>query len=216
MTSSIQIKICGLTTNEAVNAAVELGADYVGFVYYPRSPRHVSFAQAAKLIKNVPDIIKTVLVCVDISDDEIEELFLSFSPDFLQLHGNESVARVSEIKQRFSLPVIKAIAVRNGDDIAAGMAYEAVADGLLFDAKAPETLSDALPGGNGLVFDWNLLKNRVFTVPWMLSGGLNAENVHEAICLSGAIAVDVSSSVESAPGIKDVKLIKEFIQATRK
>ena len=216
MTSSIQIKICGLTTNEAVNAAVELGADYVGFVYYPRSPRHVSFAQAAKLIKNVPDIIKTVLVCVDISDDEIEELFLSFSPDFLQLHGNESVARVSEIKQRFSLPVIKAIAVRNGDDIAAGMAYEAVADGLLFDAKAPETLSDALPGGNGLVFDWNLLKNRVFTVPWMLSGGLNAENVHEAICLSGAIAVDVSSSVESAPGIKDVKLIKEFIQAARK
>ena len=216
MTSSIQIKICGLTTNEAVNAAVELGADYVGFVYYPRSPRHVSFAQAAKLIKNEPDIIKTVLVCVDISDDEIEELFLSFSPDFLQLHGNESVARVSEIKQRFSLPVIKAIAVRNGDDIAAGMAYEAVADGLLFDAKAPETLSDALPGGNGLVFDWNLLKNRVFTVPWMLSGGLNAENVHEAICLSGAIAVDVSSSVESAPGIKDVKLIKEFIQAARK
>ena len=216
MTSSIQIKICGLTTNEAVNAAVELGADYVGFVYYPRSPRHVSFAQAAKLIKNVPNIIKTVLVCVDISDDEIEELFLSFSPDFLQLHGNESVARVSEIKQRFSLPVIKAIAVRNGDDIAAGMAYEAVADGLLFDAKAPETLSDALPGGNGLVFDWNLLKNRVFTVPWMLSGGLNAENVHEAICLSGAIAVDVSSSVESAPGIKDVKLIKEFIQAARK
>lgn len=208
-----QVKICGLTTVAAVQAAVKAGAAYLGFVFYPRSPRHMTPAKVSELVKDVPPSIKKVAVCVDITDDEIEVMLTHFRPDYFQLHGKESVARVQEVKKKYGIPVIKAVAVRNGDDIARGMGYEAAADMLLFDAKAPETMTDALPGGNGLVFDWNLLKNREFTVPWMLSGGLNAENVREAVTLSGASIVDVSSSIESRPGIKDPILIQEFIRA---
>lgn len=216
MSEQKQVKICGLTTEEAVTVACENGTDYIGLVYFPRSPRHVSFEKAAQLAKTVKPGVKTVIVCVDISDEAIESMLVQFTPDMLQLHGNESLERVKEIKDRYALEVMKAIPVRCGDDIALGMAYETVADRLLFDAKAPKSVSDALPGGNGLVFDWNLLKNRVFTVPWMLSGGLNNENVVEAMALSGAYAVDVSSGVESAPGEKDAALIKAFIAAVKK
>lgn len=210
-----QVKICGVTTVAAVKAVADAGADFVGFVFYPRSPRHISPNQAQELVTNLSKEVKTVAVCVDITDDELDVMLAHFKPHYLQLHGKESLERVQAIKQKYGIQVIKAIAVRNGDDIARGMAYEKIADMLLFDAKAPETMSSALPGGNGLIFDWNLLKDRVFTVPWILSGGLNAENVKEAVALSGAGIVDVSSSVEVRPGIKDIKLIQEFIRAAK-
>lgn len=209
----VSIKICGITSTEAVEAAIKAGTDYLGFVFFQKSPRNVSAEQAASLSKGLPASVKTVAVCVDSSDRALEGMLVGFAPDYLQLHGQETEARVVEIKQRFGVPVIKAIAVRNGDDIARGMRYSKVADMLLFDAKAPET--SVLPGGNGLAFDWNLLAGRSFDIPWMLSGGLNAENVKEAISLSGAKIVDVSSSVEIRPGVKSPALIEAFIHSAK-
>lgn len=210
---TVAVKICGITSKEAIHAAVEHGASYVGFVFFPPSPRNVTPAMAADLARFAPPNVKKVAVCVNITDDEITKMLREFTPDYLQLHGHETEERVSHIKQTFRIPVIKAIAVRNGDDIARGMRYSNVADMLLFDAKAPE--SSALPGGNGLAFDWNLLAGRSFTIPWMLSGGLNAEDLREAVTLSGATIVDVSSSVEMRPGVKSPALIAEFMRSAK-
>jgi len=201
-----RVKICGLTTPEAVEAAATSGADYLGFIFYPPSPRHVTPERAAELAALAPSL-PAVAVTVDADDATLEGILRGFAPAYFQLHGNETPARLRDIKTRFGLPVIKAFAVRTGDDIASAHAYEAHADFLLFDARAPK----GLPGGNGLAFDWRLLSAREFGKPWFLSGGLNADNVEEALRIGGAPMVDVSSSVESAPGVKDPARVRAFI-----
>lgn len=211
--SKHKVKICGLTSHEAVKAAVNAGADYVGFVFFPPSPRHVTPQQAADFSLALPADVKTVAVMVDPSDDDITFMLKDFKPDFLQLHGHETKERVKEVREKFDVPVMKAIAVRSSDDVASGVSYSDIVDMLLFDAKAPS--DSMLPGGNGLSFDWTLLKSRKFSVPWMLSGGLNIENVRQAMRISGATCVDVSSAVESEPGIKDEGLVREFIRKVK-
>jgi len=207
------VKICGLTDAESVSVAVENFADYIGFVFFEKSPRNIDFKLAAKLASDIPEHIKTVAVMVDPSDDFLRDILRKFTPDYIQLHGKESVGRVWEIKLKYNIPIIKSFSVRDGDDIASSLPYQEVVDMLLFDTKAPK--ESVLPGGNGLSFDWNLLANREFSVPWMLSGGLNAANVRSAIEISGAKMVDASSSLESEPGKKDPKLIKEFLDVIR-
>lgn len=210
----IHTKICGLTTREAVDAAMDGGAAYLGFVFYPKSPRHVTPERAAELSRHVPKYIATVAVVVDATDAELDAIFSKFRPDFIQLHGKESPARAWEIKGKYGAHIIKAATVRTGDDIAGAMAYINAVDMLLFDAKAPEA-EGFLPGGNGLRFDWNLLRGREFPLPWILSGGLRVDNVREAVRLTAAKIVDVSSSLESEPGIKDPALVRAFLDETR-
>lgn len=203
-----EVKICGLKTKDAVSQAVRCGASYIGFVFFAKSPRNISPEDTAKLLKNIPQNVKTVAVCVDPSDAELANIFAHFKPDYLQCHGEESIERIVEIKQKYDVKVIKAVAVRSSDDVAHGKNYSDVADMLLFDAKVPKS---PLPGGNGLAFDWNLLKNHEFTLPWFLSGGINSDNVTQALKTTGAKLVDVSSSVEKSPGVKDLELIKNFL-----
>jgi phosphoribosylanthranilate isomerase len=207
-----KVKICGLTSKEAVQSAIDGGADYVGFVFFHKSPRNVSPKKAAQLASILPKNVKTVGVVVDPSDFELEGIFKHFKPDYLQCHGDESQERIAYLQTKFNLPVIKAIQVRNSDDVARGKAFGSSANMLLFDAKVP---SSPLPGGNGLSFDWTLLKQREFIVPWFLSGGLNPGNVREAMEISGAKAVDVSSSLESEPGKKDPELVRAFLKEVK-
>ncbi|UWR07980.1 phosphoribosylanthranilate isomerase [Ruegeria sp. B32] len=214
MSSEISVKICGLTAPEHVRAAVEAGARYIGFNFFPKSPRYAPIAQAAALASDVPVGVAKVALAVNFSDAQLDEIVAGVSLDMLQLHGAESPERVAEVKSRFGLPVIKAIGVAEAEDLAAIDLYSDVADQLLVDAKPPKN-SD-LPGGNGLPFDWRLLAGRKYwRTPWMLSGGLNPDNVAEAIRMTGAKQVDVASGVESAPGVKDPGLIRSFIEAAR-
>lgn len=204
--SGLHVKICGLSTENSVRKAVECGASYVGFVFFRRSPRNVTAEAAAKLAMHAGSV-PTVAVLVSPSDEDITGILAHFKPHYLQLHGKESPERVREIKQRFGLPVIKALSVSNAADIDAAAQYESVADMLLLDAK----VTGGLPGGNGANFDWALLKGRKFGLPWFLSGGLNADNVEEALRVSGAALLDISSGVESAPGVKSPELIHKFL-----
>lgn len=209
--SRLAIKICGLSTADTVGAAVRAGASHVGFVRFPKSPRHVEADQLRALASAVPSQIERVGVVVDPADDVLAELVATGALTILQLHGRETPERVAAIRQRFGLPVWKAIAVKTRADIATADAYAAVADRLLFDAKTPD--GAALPGGMGLRFDWTLLRGVAVRAPWGLSGGLSADNVLEAIRITGAPLVDVSSGVESAPGIKSVDKIMTFCKA---
>jgi phosphoribosylanthranilate isomerase len=209
---TIKAKICGLTSKDSIQSAIDGGADYVGFVFYHKSPRNITPKKAAELAALLPKDVKTVGVFVDVTDIELEKIFKHFKPDYLQCHGSESQERLTHLRTKYALPVIKAIAVRSSDDVAKGKTYAGVVDMLLFDAKVP---SSPLPGGNGLAFDWTLLKEREFNVPWFLSGGLNIENVKDAVRISGAQAVDVSSSVECEPGKKDPDLIREFLRKVK-
>lgn len=210
---SVLVKICGLSTMEAVGAAVDHGAGMVGFVFYPPSPRHVTAEQAAALIEPMPSGIDRVGLFVDADDATIEAVLSRAALDLLQLHGNETPERVQEVKQRFRRPVIKAVKLQGPGDLKEADRYDGIADWLLFDAKAPKDRPGLLPGGNGLAFDWELLRGRRFRRPWLLSGGLDADNLAEAVRVSGAPAVDVSSGVESAPGKKDVLKILAFLHA---
>lgn len=210
---SVQAKICGLSTEAAVGAAVEGGAAFIGFVFFPPSPRNVTAEQARALCAAAPSGIRRVGLFVDADDAAIDRV-LSVAPlDTLQFHGKEPPARVAQAKARWKLPVIKAVPVAEQEDLAAADRYAGVADWLLFDARPPR--SGLLPGGNGLAFDWRLLTGRDFPLPWMLSGGLVAETLAEAVRLTGARAVDVSSGVESAPGVKDPGRIAAFLEAAR-
>jgi len=204
---NIKAKICGLSNKEGVTAAIENGAEYVGFVFLSKSPRNISPEKAAEISKKVN--IKKVAVVVDADDSLLQEISNVLKPDLFQLHGDENPERVKEIKELCNIPVIKAISVRNSDDVSKIYAYKDVADMLLFDAKASE---GALSGGNGLSFNWHLLEGRDFPLPWILSGGINADNVKEAVSISGTEIVDVSSSLESSPGVKEPKLIEEFLR----
>lgn len=205
---TIKVKICGLKTKDEVKAAENYGADYIGVVFFHKSPRNLTAKKAFQITKGLAENVKKVAVVVDATDNELDTIVKEFKPDYIQCHGSETADRIKKIKSTFKTGVIKAIAVRCSDDVAKSMDYNDVADIILFDAKVPNS---PLPGGNGLSFDWSLLKGREFSIPWILSGGLNVENVAEAIGISGAKQVDVSSSIESEPGVKDIGLIKEFI-----
>jgi phosphoribosylanthranilate isomerase len=210
---SLTVKICGLSTSEALDVALDAGADMVGFVFFPPSPRNLSFKAAAALESRVRGMAKKVALTVDADDTLLSYVVDALGPDILQLHGNESPLRVSAIKARFKLPVMKAIAVETKADLAAIARYAAVADHLLFDARAPREATR--PGGLGKAFDWRLLENLHPGVPFMLSGGLNAGNVGEALRITRAPGVDVSSGVERAPGEKDPDKIRAFVRAAR-
>lgn len=210
---SAKVKICGLNSEAAVRAVISAGADFAGLVFYPDSPRHVTLQRAAELKALLPATIKSVSVLVDPNDALLREVQSVLKPDYVQLHGKETPARLREIKKTFpNIKIIKAIAVKSGDDIAQAGAFYDGADMLMFDAKPPANM---LPGGNALSFDWALLNGREFPPPWFLSGGLNSENVAEAIRISGARMVDVSSGVECERGVKDAGLIEAFIKAAK-
>lgn len=211
MNAETLVKICGLSTPDHVRAAAAAGADYVGFVFFARSPRNVSVAEAKALAALVPAGVQKVALVVNAANAFLDELVAQVPLDWLQLHGSESPERVAEIKARYGLPVMKAVGVADPADLAALDGYAAVADQLLVDAK-PSKGAD-LPGGNGLAFDWRLIAGRDWTVPWMLAGGLTPDNVAEAVRLTGAGQVDVSSGVESGPGAKDETLIADFVKA---
>lgn len=210
---SVEVKICGLSTPAAVTAAVFGGARYVGFIFYPQSPRFVSLERASALAALVPSTVIRVGVVVDIPDPDLATLLEHVRLDMLQLHGKEPPERVAEIRQRFGLPVIKAAPIYTADDVRRAQRFAEVADRLLFDAKAPAGANR--PGGNAISFDWSLLRALACTVPWFLAGGVTAANVAEAVQQSGAAAVDISSGVETAPGVKSAERIRQFLQAVR-
>ena len=213
MPTGINVKICGLTDPSDVPAALLAGARYLGFVFFEKSPRHLSLSDAAFMASAVPEGICKVALTVDADDDALDALTAAVPLDMLQLHGKESPERVAEIKARYGLPVMKAVGVADARDLAALDTYGRVADQLLVDAKPPRDAE--LPGGNGLAFDWRLIAGRRWPVPWMLAGGLTPDNVGEAIRLTGARQLDVSSGVESAPGVKDADRISAFCAAAR-
>ena len=209
----VQVKICGLKTTNAVDAAVTAGADLVGFVFFKKSPRHVTPAIAGGLAARVPVGVLKVGLTVDATDDELAAITGNGAVDILQLHGAETPERVAEVRRKFGLPVMKALPIAAPDDVTAARAYEGVADRLLFDAKPPKDADR--PGGNALAFDWGLLAGTRWNLPWLLAGGLTPDNVQAAIRVSGAPGVDVSSGVETVPGNKDAGLIDAFIKAAK-
>jgi phosphoribosylanthranilate isomerase len=212
---TVQAKICGINSEAAMRAAVEGGADYVGLVFYPPSPRALTAKRAAALCDGVPGHVIKVGLFVDIDDVTLDDIVAAVPLDLLQLHGRETPARVAGIKRRTGLPAMKAVKIAGPDDVASADAYFGTTDRLLFDAKAPADMKGALPGGNALKFDWELIAGRAWPLPWMLSGGLDAGNVAEAARTSGAPAVDVSSGVEKSPGVKDPDRIRDFLRAVK-
>ncbi len=212
MPQQVSVKICGLRTAGDVRACADAGATYVGFNFFPKSPRFVDFEAARDLALEVPAGVAKVGLVVNADDDQLDALIAKVPLDILQLHGGETPERVSEIRSRFGLPIMKVLGVSTAEDLAAIDSYCAVSDQLMLDAKPPKDAK--LPGGNGIAFDWTLLAGRKYwTKPWMLAGGLNPDNVAEAIRLTGAQQVDVASGVESAPGQKDPALIADFCSA---
>lgn len=210
---TVRVKICGVKDEAALYAAVEGRADLVGFVFYPPSPRHLAPAQAAPLVEYIRGIAASVALVVDADDTLLDEIASVADPDMFQLHGSEAPERVSEVRSRYGKPVMKAIKVATAADAAAALAYRDAADLILFDARpAPGAV---LPGGNGIPFDWRALEAVKDQVPFALSGGLTPENVGEAIRLTGARIVDVSSGVETRPGEKSPELIRRFLHAAK-
>jgi phosphoribosylanthranilate isomerase len=210
---SLIVKICGLSTRETLDAALEAGADMVGFVFFPPSPRHLGLEKARDLGKQAKGRAVKVALTVDADDATLANIVEALQPDMLQLHGKETVARLRDIKQTFGLPIMKAIAVETLADLAPLPGYAAVADRILFDARAPKEATR--PGGLGAVFDWHVLEKLDLKLPFMVSGGLDVGNVAEAIRVTRAGGVDVSSGVERTPGVKDPDLIRAFIHAAR-
>lgn len=208
------IKICGLKTEEAVQRAVDRGATHIGFIFFEKSPRNIEPDIAGRLADAVRGRAKVVAVTVDADNDDLDEIIALLKPDILQLHGHETPDRVLTIKAIYGLPVIKALPVREADDLAAVEPYIGIADCFLFDAKPPK--GSDLPGGNGVSFDWMLMHSLDEGVNYMLSGGLNKDNVAEALAVTRAPGIDVSSGVESAPGVKDLDMIDAFFDAVKK
>ena len=210
---TIEVKICGITDEEAMEAAAAAGADMVGLVFFAKSPRAVTPARAADLLDCVPRALTRVGLFVDPDDHLLDAVLNTVRLDLIQLHGHESPERVEAIRLEYGLPVMKAIGVATAADLDAVPPYLEVADRLLFDARPPQGAD--LPGGNALRFDWSLLAGRAWPLPWMLAGGIDAANVAEAIRISGAPGIDVSSGVEKARGQKDPALIHAFVRAAR-
>jgi phosphoribosylanthranilate isomerase len=209
--AEVRVKICGLRTVADVHAVATAGAAYAGFVFFPKSPRHLTLAQAAELALAAPPGLAKVALTVDADDAALDALIEAVPLDMLQLHGHESPDRVAEVRARYGLPVMKAVGVADEGDLAVLFDYSTVADQILVDAKPPKTAD--MPGGNGLSFDWRLVAQRRWLRPWMLAGGLTPENVAEAVRLTNARQVDVSSGVERAPGQKDAAKIAAFVRA---
>ncbi|MEY9125633.1 phosphoribosylanthranilate isomerase [Bradyrhizobium yuanmingense] len=210
---SLLVKICGLSTPETLETALEAGVDMVGFVFFPPSPRHLSLELGRDLGRQVKRRALKVALTVDADNATLDNIMDSLSPDIFQLHGGESVARLRDIKQRFGRPVMKAVPVATAADLAVLPGYAAVADRILFDARAPKDATR--PGGLGAPFDWHLLEKLDLKLPYMVSGGLHADNLTEALRITRASGVDVSSGVESVPGVKDPEMIKAFVRAAR-
>lgn len=213
MPSDIQVKICGLKDSRGIAAAVDCGARYIGFNFFPKSPRYVTPASAAELAVLIPAGVCKVALSVNADNALLDVLTEAVPLDMLQLHGSESPERVAEVQDRYRLPVMKAVGVADESDLVALDEYMRVANQILVDTKPPKNA--ILPGGNGLAFDWRLIAGRRWSVPWMLAGGLTADNVAEAVRMTGARQVDVSSGVESAPGVKDSGLIARFVAAAQ-
>jgi phosphoribosylanthranilate isomerase len=209
----LAVKICGLSTRETLDAALEAGADMVGFVFFSPSPRHLALDTARELGQRVKRRAIKVALTVNADDATLAGIVEVLQPDILQLHGHETPARVSEIKRKFGREVMKALPVENKADLAALSSYATVCDRILFDARPPKGATR--PGGLGAVFDWHVLEALDLTLPYMVSGGLHAGNVAEAVRITRAGGVDVSSGVERAPGVKDVDMIRDFIRAAR-
>lgn len=211
MANGVSVKICGLRDAAHIDAAFAAGARYIGFTFFPKSPRNIEIKQAAGLAAAAPIGLAKVALTVNADNEMLDALTAQVPLDMLQLHGAESPARVAEVKARYGLPVMKAVGVAEAADLAAVDHFSRVADQILVDAKPPKGAD--LPGGNGLAFDWVLLAGRRWTCPWMLAGGLTPDNVAGAIQLTGAQQVDVSSGVERKPGLKDTRLIENFVLA---
>lgn len=211
--SDIRVKVCGLTREEDVEATAQSGAAYCGLVFFAKSPRHLSVPVARDLALAAPLGLARVGLMVNPQDAALDSIMRHVPIDMIQLHGTETPERVNEIRARFGLPVMKAVGLADEEDLPRITKYQAVADQILIDAKPPK--GSALPGGNGLSFDWTLLKKQRFGKPWMLAGGLTPDNVAKAIAMTGAKQVDVSSGVESAPGVKDAGLIRAFVNAAQ-
>ena len=212
---TVEVKICGLDRPETVDGAVNAGAEMLGFVFYPPSPRNLTASAASRLTNRVPASVKRVGLFVDPTDEMITTVLNQNVLDLIQLHGNESPERVTEIKGFTSLEVIKVLKISDFYDLRYVSIYQGVADWLMFDALAPKDMKGALPGGNALSFDWNILARANIPTPWILAGGLNLENVKEAMSTSGAKVVDVSSGVEKLPGVKCVEKIKSFVRVVK-
>jgi phosphoribosylanthranilate isomerase len=210
---SLIVKICGLSTRETLEVALDAGADMVGFVFFPPSPRHLSLETARDLGQHTKRRAAKVALTVDADDATLANIVEVLQPDIFQLHGKESPARLRDIKQKFGLQLMKVIAVETTADLALVPAYAEVADRILFDARAPDEATR--PGGLGAVFDWRLLEKLDLKLPFMVSGGLDAQNIAQAVRVSRAGGVDVSSGVERSPGIKDPEMIRAFIRAAR-
>lgn len=210
---SLTVKICGLSTPDTLDAALDAGADMVGFVFFPPSPRHLQFDLARVLGARVRGRAQKVALTVDADEAFLQSIVEALQPDIVQLHGSESAGQIHAIRRKFGMPVMKAVPIAGKDDLARIAAYATVADRLLFDARAPREATR--PGGLGNTFDWHLLKDVQTRVPFMLSGGLDAGNVGEALRITRAPAIDVSSGVERAPGVKDIDKIKAFVRAAR-
>ncbi|MGR3496963.1 phosphoribosylanthranilate isomerase [Citreimonas sp.] len=211
--TGIRVKICGLTRPEDVAAAAAAGAAYCGFVFFEKSPRHVCVEQARALAVDAPPGLAKVALVVNADDAALDAITAAVPLDMLQLHGSETPERVAAIRARYRLPVMKAVGIASAEDLPAIDRYAAVADQILIDAKAPK--GAALPGGNGLAFDWRLIAGRRWPVPWMLAGGLTPENAAQAVAMTGARQLDVSSGVEAAPGVKDAAKIRAFVDAAQ-
>lgn len=209
----VKVKICGIKTPETLRAALGARADLIGFVFYPPSPRSLAPEVAAELAELARGRVQIVALIVDADDALVDRIVATVDPDLLQLHGSETPERVAEIARRSGKPVIKAIKVETAADAGRALDYADVASLILFDAKAPKDFANALPGGNGLAFDWHLIDEVKDRVPFLLSGGLTPDNVADAIRATGAAIVDVSSGVETAPGVKSPDLIRRFIAA---
>ncbi len=207
------VKICGLSAPDALDVALETGADMVGFIFFPPSPRNVSLETARALASRVQSRARKVAVTVDADDTLLASIIEALKPDILQLHGHETPPRVAAVRESFGLPVMKALPIEAKSDLLMIGSYTSAADRLLFDARPPRDATR--PGGLGQSFDWHLLENLNLSIPFMLSGGLNPDNVSEALCITRAGGVDVVSGVENAPGVKDPEKIRAFIRATR-
>ncbi len=213
MTNPVSVKICGLANVDDVRACADAGANYMGLVFFEKSPRNITIPAARELALAAPLGLAKVALVVNPSDAELDAITGTVPLDMLQLHGRETPERVAEVKARYGLPVMKAVGIADGDDLPKLESYFGVADQILVDAKPPK--GGELPGGNGLSFDWRLIAGRRWPCPWMLAGGLTPENVAEAVKMTGAKQVDVSSGVEDAPGQKNAELIQKFVQSSR-
>ena len=213
MTNPVSVKICGLATVDDVRACADAGANYMGLVFFEKSPRNIIIPAARELALAAPLGLAKVALVVNPSDAELDAITATVPLDMLQLHGCETPERVAEVKARYGLPVMKAVGIADGDDLPKLESYFGVADQILVDAKPPK--GGELPGGNGLSFDWRLIAGRRWPCPWMLAGGLTPENVAEAVKMTGAKQVDVSSGVEDAPGQKNAELTQKFVQSSR-